>query len=89
MDEVKYLHITNETVRKELFNIPNIERHIATRHPTFIGKVARNSDNHIPTKLLTAWYDHKRQRGSVLHTNNKPLFTNYASSYQEWEKLEH
>ena len=54
MNEVKYQHITNETVTRKLFDIPSIEKQIATRQLKFIGKVARNSDNHHTTKLLTA-----------------------------------
>ena len=70
--EVKDQHITNERVRRKFFDIPNIEKHIATQHLTFIGKVARNSDDHIPTKNLTAWCNHKRRHGGVLHTNKNP-----------------
>ena len=55
MAEVKDRHTTNETVRKKFFNIPNIEKQTATQHLTFIGKVARNYDDHLPTKLLAAW----------------------------------
>ena len=53
MTEVKYQRITNETVRRKLFYILNIKEQIATQQLTFIEKVARNSDNHLPTKLLT------------------------------------
>ena len=59
MAEVKEQLITNETVRKKFFDIPNIKKYIATPKLTFIGKVARNSNNHIPKKLLTVWYNHK------------------------------
>ena len=52
--EVKDQCITNETVRRIFLNIINTEEHIATRQLTFIGKVAHNSDDHPPTKLLTA-----------------------------------
>ena len=58
--EVKDKNITNETVRRKLFDIPNIKKQIATQQLTFIGKVAQNSDNHLNTKLLTAWCNHKR-----------------------------
>ena len=58
--EVKDQHITNEAVRSKFFDIPNIEKQIATQQLNFIGKVARNSDDHLPTKLITAWCNHKR-----------------------------
>ena len=68
MNEVKDQRIKNETVRRNCFGILNIEEQIATQQLTFIGKMTRNSDNHLPTKLLTAWCNHKRRRGGVLHT---------------------
>ena len=83
MTEVKDQHITIETVRRIVFDIINTEEQIATRQLKFIGKVTRNSDEHLPTKLLTAWCNHKRQRGGVLHTKRNPLFTTSVSSYQE------
>ena len=76
MAEVKYQYITNETVRKKFFNIPNIEIQIATRHLTFIEKVANNSDDHLPTKLLTTWCNHKRRCRGVLHVNKKYVVPN-------------
>ena len=71
MDEVKDQHITNETLRKKFFDIPNIEKQIATRQVMFIGKLTYKSDDHLPTKLLTAWCKQNRRRGGVLHTNKK------------------
>ena len=76
MAEVKDQHITNETVRNKFFDIPNIEKHIATQQLTFIEKVAHNSDNHLPTKLITAWCNYKRQCGGVLHMNRKSIVHN-------------
>ena len=76
MTEVKYKRIPNETVRRKCFGILNIEEKIATQQLTFIGKVTRNSDDHLPTKLLTAWCNHKRRLGGVLHTNKKYIAHN-------------
>ena len=76
MTEVKDQLIKNETVRRKFFDILNFEEQIATQQLTFIGKLARNSDNHIHTKLLTAWCNHKRRRGGVLHTNKKSIVHN-------------
>ena len=89
MNEVKDQHITNETVRRKFFDIPNIKKQIATRQLSFIGKVVHNSDDHLTTKILTAWCNHKRRRGGVLHTNKNPYFTTSNSSYQEWKKPDH
>ena len=76
MDEVKDQHVTNDTIRKKYFDIPNIKKQIATQKLAFIGKVACNSDDHLPTKLLTARYNHKRQCEGVLHTNKKSIVRN-------------
>ena len=73
---VKEQGITNETIRKKFFDIPNIEKQIATWQLTFISKVARNSDGHLPTKIITAWCNHKRLRGGVMHTKNKSIVHN-------------
>ena len=59
MDEVKEKRITNDTVRNKFFGVPKIKIYIATQHLTFIVKVTRNYDEHLPTKLLTAWCNHK------------------------------
>ena len=73
MTKVKDQHITNETIRRKYFGILNIEEQIATQQLKFIGKVARNSDDHLPTKLLTAWCNHKIRHGNVLHINKKSI----------------
>ena len=76
MAEVKYQHIINDTVRNKLFDIPNIKKQIAKKQQTLIGKVARYSDNHILTKLITTWCNHKRQPEGVLHSNKKSIVHN-------------
>ena len=58
MTKVKDKHLTNEIVRRKLFGILNIEEQIATLQLTFIGKVTRNYDDHLTTKLLTSWCNH-------------------------------
>ena len=69
MSVVKEQHITNETARKIFIGILNIKQQITIRKITFIVKVVRNSDDQLPTKLLTVWCNHKRRRGLILHTN--------------------
>ena len=68
--------ITNKSVRTILFSIPTIRNQIAQRKLTFIGKVLHNKDYQIPTQLLTAWCDNKRQCGGVLQNNKKNLAKN-------------
>ena len=51
-------HITNDSVRMRFCHIPSLWNQIAKWQLTFIGKVVRNSDSQIPTRLLTAWCDH-------------------------------
>ena len=68
--------ITNKSVPKRFFNIPTIWHQLAKRQLTFIGKVVRNSEDQIPTQLLTAWCDNKRKPGAPLHNNKKNLAQN-------------
>ena len=76
MAEVKDKHITNKIIRKKFFDIPNIEKKTGTRQLTFIGKMARNSDDYLPTKILTECCNHKRKLGGVLHMNKKSIVQN-------------
>ena len=69
-------HITNESIRMRFCHIPSIRHQIVKRQLPFIGKVVRNSDNKIPTRLLTAWCDHPRRRGAPLQNNKKNLVKN-------------
>ena len=50
-------HITNDSIRMRFCHILSIRHQIAKRQHPFIGKVVWNSDNQIPTRLLTAWCD--------------------------------
>ena len=68
--------ITNASLRMRFFNTPTIRNKIAKRQLTFIRKVVRNSEDQIPTQLLTAWSDHKRKRGGVLQNNKKNIAQN-------------
>ena len=68
--------ITNQSLRKQFFNVPTICNQLVKRQLTFIGKVVRNSEDQIPTKLLTAWCDNKRKRGASLQNNKKKLAHN-------------
>ena len=73
MNEVKEQHITNDKVRKKFFDITNIKKQIATRQLTFIIQVARNSDDHIPTKVFTTWCKQKRRSIGAVHMNKKSI----------------
>jgi hypothetical protein len=68
--------ITNKMVRGRFFEIPTIRFNLARRQLTFIGKVVRNSDDQIPTQLLTAWCNNKRKPGAPLQNNKKNLAQN-------------
>ena len=78
MAEVKEGRIRNSEVRGGLFNIPTIQNQIAKRQLTFIGKVVSNSGLQLPTKLLTAWCNHKQKRGRVIHSNKKSIVQHIA-----------
>ena len=68
--------ITNNSIRERFSDIPTIRNEIAHRQLNFIGKVVRNPDDQIPTQLLTAWCNHKRNPGGVLQNNKKNLAHN-------------
>ena len=55
-----------------------IQNQVAKQQLTFIGKVTHKSDEKLPTKLLKAWCNHKRQVGGELHSNKKTLLKNIA-----------
>ena len=76
MADLKKQLITNDTVGKEFFDIPNIKKEITTRQLNFINKVACNSGGHLPPKLITAWCNHNRQCTIVINTNKKSIFHN-------------
>ena len=76
MSEVKEQVITNEKVRKVFFYIPNIKQHIATQQLNFVGKVVSSSDDQLPTKIITAWCNHKGLIGSLLNTKKKSILHN-------------
>ena len=68
--------IKNESVRKQFFNTPTIRHQLARRKLTFIGKVVGNSEDQIPTQILTAWCENKRKPGAPLKNNKKNLTQN-------------
>ena len=59
MTKVKEERIRNEEVRERFLTSPPSKTKFAKRQLTFIGKVVRNSDQKLPTKLLTASCNHK------------------------------
>ena len=67
-------------------DVPNIEKQIATRQIRFIEKLARKYDYHLPTKLLTAWCNHKQQSGGVLHTEKRYIVHNLLLIIPEVDK---
>ena len=69
-------HITNDSIRKRFCHIPSMRNQIAKKQLTFIGKVIRNSDEQIPSQLLTAWCNHPGRRGAPLQNNKKNLVQN-------------
>ena len=59
-------HITNDYVHMRFCRILSIRHQIAKRQLLFIGKFVQNSDNKIPTRILTVWCDHPCRRGAPL-----------------------
>ena len=59
-----------------ILNIPTIRYHIEKQQLKFIRKLVSNSEDQIPTQLLTAWCDKKRKLGAPLQNNRKNLAQN-------------
>ena len=68
--------ITKKSVQKRFFNIPTIRYQLAKQQLTFIGKVVRNSEDQIPTQLLTVWCDNTRKPSAPLKNNKNNLSQN-------------
>ena len=68
--------LTNQSLRKQLFNVPSIWIQLKKRQFTFVGKLGRKSEDQIPTKLLIAWCDNKRKQGAPRQNNKKNLSHN-------------
>ena len=56
-----------------ILNIPTIRYHIEKQQLKFIRKLVSNSEDQIPTQLLTVWCDNKRKPGAPLQNNKKNL----------------
>ena len=68
--------ITNNSFRVRFCHIPSVQNQIAKRQLTFFGKIARNKDNQIPTRFLTAWCNIPRKSSALLQTNKKHICKN-------------
>ena len=76
MSEVIEQHITNTSIRDKFYNIPTIKKQIALRQLTYLGKIFRREESHIPTRLLTVWCDHQRKSGRPILTNKQSMVWN-------------
>ena len=66
-------HITNDSIRMRFCHIPSIRHQIAKRRFPLLERSFRNSNNQIPTRLLTVWCDCPRRRGAPLQNNKNNL----------------
>ena len=76
MSEVIEQHITNTSIREKLYNIPTIKKQITPRQLTYLGKIVRQEESHIPTGLLTVWCNHQRKSGRTILTNKQSMVRN-------------
>jgi hypothetical protein len=60
-EQVRNERIRNKQVRFCFCNIPKIESFINKRTATYVGKVARSSDDELPKKFLGAWMHQPRK----------------------------
>ena len=68
--------IKNSGIRTSVYNIPSVRNPITVRQLTCIGKMLRCEESHIPSHLLTAWYNHIRKAGRPFLTNNNCIVNN-------------
>ena len=66
-------HITNASMRTQLYNILTAKKNIAARQLTFLGKIFRCDVSHPSTKLLIAWCNHSRKLDGPFLTNKKSI----------------
>ena len=77
MYQVKEYHITNEMVRKKLYNITTIYKNIGKWHITYLRKIP-NKHNHPPYQLLLSWRNNKIKPIAFLKKNKNTLFENIS-----------
>ena len=58
------------------YNILTVQNPIAFCQTTYLGRLFRREASHIPTHILTAWYDHPCKFGCPLLTNKKIMVRN-------------
>ena len=76
MSKVIKQHITNTSIGEKFYNIPRIKKQIALRQLTYLGKIFRREELHIPTHLLILWCDHQRKSGRPILTNKQSMVKN-------------
>ena len=76
MSEVIKQLITNTSIQEKFYNIPTIKKQIALRQLTYLGKIFRREELHIPTRLLTVWCNHQRKAGRPILTNKQSMVRN-------------
>ena len=53
-----------------------IKKQIALQQLTYLGKIFRREESHIPTRLLTVWCDHQHKAGRPILTNKQSMVRN-------------
>ena len=76
MSKVIKQQITKNSIQEKFYNIPTIKNQIALRQLTYLGKIFRREESHIPTRLLTVWCDHPCKAGRPILTNRQSMVRN-------------
>jgi hypothetical protein len=63
MHEVQEHRITNESLRQQFCNIPDILQIILKRQLNWIGSIAKMDFTRLPRKLIASWLDETRKVG--------------------------
>ena len=61
--QVRECHIKNSHICMMFYNIPCVRNQVVFSQMTYVGKILCREGSHVPTRLLTDWWDNPKKRG--------------------------
>ena len=83
MAKVRDMRINKTSILIMFYNIPCIRNQVAFQQLSYIGKIFRRKESHVPTRLLTAWSKHPKKRYRPLLTIKMSLARNLRRIIQD------
>ena len=87
MTKVRDMRIKNTFIRLMFYNIPCIRNQVAFQKLSYIGKIFRRKESHVPNCLLMAWSNLTRKRGQPLLMNKISLARNLRLIIPDIDKI--